>query len=244
MEEKVLLPRFEDALENCFRKDIPIFLGFLSEGETARAIEFFGKTKSNISFYGGFEGALRRYLCVCPDWCENVKFPISAVTFSYRKQDKLSHRDFLGSIMALGITREKVGDILIQDGRAVVFLCEDIAEFVKNEIVKVGRVGVSASFGYEEPLPELGKKVELSTTISSNRLDCVISAICDKSRNKAQEIIENSYVSVNSFLIEKPTKCIFDGDVISVRKTGRFNIVSITDISKKGRIILKYEKFV
>lgn len=243
MDEKILTARIGDLENRAEKTDKPQFLGFLSEGESAIALERLGKSALNVKFFGGYEGAGRNFLCVAPKFCENPQFPIAAVTARYRKQDKLSHRDFLGSLMALGLTREKIGDILVEDGRAVFFAEKTVSDFIVSQINKVGRVGVTLKIGADYPLPEIGKKQEFSSTVSSSRLDCVIAAILNTSRNKALEVIEQSLVSVNSFLTEKPTLKINSGDKISVRRKGRFDIISIDEISKKGRIILRYEKY-
>ncbi len=85
---------------------------------------------------------------------------------------------------------------------------------------------------------------QFSDTIASARLDCVISAICNCSRNTACDMISDARVTVNSLAVLKPTKLICAGDNISVRSRGKFIIDSIDEFSKKGRIILRYSKYV
>ncbi len=244
MEEKLLNARLDDIKKRCFNSEKPQFIGFLSESESALANRYLKDCILNVSFFGGYEGALRNFLCIAPDFCENIKFPITPITAVFRKQDKLAHRDFLGAITALGILREKIGDILIEEGRAVIFADSKIADFIISQIRKIGNVGVRLSEGASVPLPEAGKCLELSDTVASARLDCVVSALCRTSRNGADELINSSFVSVNSFLCEKPTQTVHTGDKISIRKKGRFNIISIDDLSKKGRLILKYQKYI
>lgn len=243
MEEKLLFARIEDMIVRCEKTEKPQFLGFLSESEAGLAKQKLSVSDKKAEFFGGYDQALRVFLCIAPEFCENIAFPIVPITAEYRKQDKLSHRDFLGSLMALGITREKIGDILIEDGRAVIFADKTISGFVLTQISKVGRVGVNLKSTVTYPLPELGKKQDFCGTVASARLDCVVAEICNTSRNGALELINQSFVSVNSFLCEKPTQKIVSGDRISIRKKGRYDIVSIGDLSKKGRIIIKYQKY-
>lgn len=244
MEEKLLNARLDDIKKRCFNSEKPQFIGFLSESEAALANRYLKNCPLNVSFFGGYDGALRTFLCIAPDYCENINLPITPITAMFRKQDKLAHRDFLGAITALGILREKIGDILIEEGRAVIFADSKISDFIISQIEKVGNVGVELSEGASPPLPEAGKCSEFSDTVASARLDCVVAALCNTSRNKASELINGSFVSINSFLCERPTQTVRSGDRISIRKKGRFNIVSIDGISKKGRIILKYEKYI
>ena len=146
--------------------------------------------------------------------------------------------------MALGLKRETVGDILIEEGRAVVFITEENADFIMSQITKIGRVGVTSQKGFSEPLPKTVTMAEASVTVASNRLDCVVAALIGVSRNKAAQIIEQSLVSVNSVVSEKTTLKVNDGDIISVRKKGKFKIESQGEKTRKDRIILKFKKYV
>ncbi|MBQ6848365.1 MAG: hypothetical protein IJO62_05590 [Clostridia bacterium] len=244
METDLLKDRIFDTVGICQRTRRPKFLGFLSLEETAFAKGIISKTTAQYDFFGGFEGAERVMLGCFPEWCEEKKFPIIAITAEYRKSDRLSHRDVLGSLMALGLKRETVGDILIDEGRAVIFLSEETVNYVMTQITKIGRVGVILKEGFTLPLPKSGELKEFSVTVSSERLDCVVAALCSVSRNKAVELIEQSLVTVNSVVVEKITTRLCDGDVISVRSRGKFIIDSLSDKTKKDRLVLKYKKYV
>lgn len=243
MDTKLLIARIDDLKQICQKSNSPKFIGFLNAGETAVAVKQFNQTERH-TFFGGYDSAERVMLGVLPEWCDDPAFPITAVTFTYRTCDKLSHRDFLGALMALGITRETVGDILIEDGRAVVFVSSDISKFVLTQIDKVGSVGVTLSVGYDSPLPQMCKKLECSDTIASVRLDCVVAAICNMSRTQASEKIADGLVMVNSVCVTKPTVNIRAQDKITIRQKGKYDIASCDEVSKKGRIILKYNKYI
>ena len=146
--------------------------------------------------------------------------------------------------MGLGIKREFIGDILIGEGLAVVFLANEVFDFVYNQLNKVGRVGVSLKKGFSDPLPQKSELLEFSTTVSSLRLDCIVSALGGFSRSVACEKISNGFVSVNSIICEKITKQIYDGDVLTIRGKGKFFISDSNSKTKKEKIILKYKKFI
>ncbi len=243
MDIKLLPARIDDLKQISEKSNSPKFIGFLTAEEAAIAVKQFNANEKHTVF-GGHESAERVMLGVLPDWCDNPVFPITAITFTYRACDKLSHRDFLGALMALGITRESIGDILIEDGRAVVFVANDILKFVLTQISKVGNVGVELTVGYAEPLPGASQKQGFSTTVSSTRLDCVVAAICNISRNQATEKIADGFVSVNSICVTKPTFNIKPNDKITVRQKGKYELNACDEFSKKGRIILKYNKYV
>ncbi|MBE6810070.1 MAG: hypothetical protein E7521_03320 [Ruminococcaceae bacterium] len=243
MDIKLLPARVNDLKEIVRRSNLPKYMGFLNPEETSIAIKCFNQGEE-YKLFGGYEGAERVVLGVLPDWCETPIFPIKAISFKYRECDRLSHRDFLGALMALGITRETIGDILVENGRAVVFATDEATKYILTQLNKVGNVGVVLNEGYTEPLPSLGIKQEFSVTVASTRIDCVVAAICNMSRNVATEKITDGLVSVNSICVTKPTLTIREGDKISIRQKGRFEIISHNGYSKSGRIILKYNKYV
>ncbi len=243
MDINLLCARIDDLKQISQKANSPKFMGFLTAQEAAVA-----QGRFNISekyrLFGGYDGAERVMIGALPDWCDNPVFPIKAITITYRKCDTLSHRDFLGALMALGITRETVGDILVEKGRAVIFVCDNISKFVLTQINKIGNVGVTLTEGCFEPLPQISQKQSFSTTIASLRIDCVVAAICNMSRGQACQKIADGYVSVNSVCVTKTTVNIKQNDKITVRQRGKFDIASCEGHSKSGRIILKYNKYV
>ncbi len=243
MDSQLIRARIEDTYNLCTRSCVPHFLGFLTESEAAVADEMLKKFGADYRFWGGYEQAQRTMLVCLPDWCDAPDYPIVSVTVKFRECDKLGHRDFLGSLMSLGITRESIGDILVESGRAVLFLNDDIADYVISQIYKIGRVGVTLSKGFEEPLPEIGKLISMFCTVASLRLDCVVSALAGVSRNVACEMIETGLVSVNSIVCEKVTRIVAAGERITIRGKGKFLTDDVSATSKKGRIIFKYSVY-
>ncbi len=244
MEEKVFCARVNDTAQICARTERPKFLGFLTESETAKAQEILKNSGVKYEFFGGFDGADRVMLCCKPDWCDEVRFPILPITASFRECDIISHRDILGALMGLGISRESVGDILIEKGRAVFFIAEDISDFVLSELNKAGRVGLRLKVGADEPLPQMSELKSFTETVASLRLDCVVAAILKISRAKAVSLLEEGLVSINSAACVKATRIISAGDKITVRGKGKFTVDSLEDKTKKGRTVLKYSKYV
>ncbi len=243
MDTKLLPARINDLSLLCQKTSSPKFLGFLTPTEATVAVKTL-KNTNRYKLFGGFESAERTVLCLMPDWCEDPHFPITAISFNYRKCDSLSHRDFLGALMALGLNRETVGDILIEDGRAVIFVLSDVADFILSQITKIGAVGVSAQKGYVEPLPNISKVEALSTTVASLRIDCVVASLCGLSRGSASMAISDGKVAVNSISVLKSTATVDSDDIITVRQKGKFKITSCDMHSKKGRIILKYNRYI
>ena len=243
MESEILIARISDTQDISQKTSKPKFFGFLSCEEAALAQKLLENRNANFCLFGGYEGAQRVMLGCLPDWCNETPFPISSVTFTYRGADELRHRDFLGALMALGITRESVGDILVEKGRTVVFFKDEVLPFVLSNVTKIGSVGVNTAIGFDEPLPLGDSLITASVTVSSLRLDCVVSAVANVSRAKANELIEAGLVSVNSLVCEKSTKQVTTGDAVTVRGKGKFIIGDTCQKTRKDRTVLDYKKY-
>lgn len=243
MEENILRARIEDALNIAERSGTPHFVGFLNEQECAVATLVSGNRR--FALYGGYGEAERKIFAALPDWCDDdfCTFPITPCTLTYRKEAPLTHRDFLGTLMSLGITRECVGDILVEKGRTVVFLSTDICPFVTANLEKVGGEGIILKRGYTEPLPGHGTLADFSDTVSSLRLDCVVCALASLSRNGATELIEKGSVSINGITCDKITKTVAQNEKLTIRGKGKFIISGVGRHSKKGRVIIEYKKY-
>jgi len=246
-EDKLLAAKVSDAIRLCMLKSTPRFVGFLNERQGA-IVSMVAKSKAtNFKLYGGYDSAERAYFGVFPDWCQNENydgmFPISAVTLHFRNGEGLSHRDFLGALMGLGIKRESVGDILVEDSRAVIFLNQDICVYVLTQLDKVGSAGIKIEEGITGSLPQGGGFLSISSTVPSPRLDAVISALLNTSRGKIEELIISGLVSIDSLPCEKVTKEVLEGSVIKIRGSGKFIVDSLSKQTKKGRLIINARKY-
>ena len=170
-------------------------------------------------------------------------FPVSALEFKYRKCDELSHRDFLGALMSLGIERETVGDILVDNGRTVVFLKSEIKNYVVSQIFKIGNIGVTISDANILKLPAGNKTEELSFIVSSMRIDNIVAAICSLSREKTKALILSGNVSVNFLENKNVSFNLRSGDKIVIRGKGKYILNNILGTTKKGRIKISVVHF-
>ena len=187
--------------------------------------------------FGGYEDAERKMVAFIPEY-EEPLFPICAVEVISPNIKKLSHRDFLGSVLGLGIKREKCGDIIINDDSCFILLHRDVASFVANELKKVGREGVKTRVAELCDIkPRKKTFTEVSGTVSSLRLDAVVSLFTGKGRSKAAELVNGGLVFVNGLATQKNDMHLSDGDVISVRGKGKATI-NVGGKSKKERIFI------
>ncbi|MBP3705088.1 MAG: hypothetical protein J6I98_06100 [Clostridia bacterium] len=240
---------FEARISDCVRlgEKRPAFLGFLELSERAEAERYLQHIHAqNYMFFGGWNDAERVIFGVFPDYLEpdGSYFPLTALTARFRKQDTLTHRDFLGSFMAQGVVRASLGDILIEEGRAVLFVKTELAPHFLSQIEKIGRVGVHITEGFSEPLPAAHSFQPIGGVIASERLDCLVALLAASGREKAAQMISGGYVSVNHRETLSVSAKVEEGDVISIRRYGRFIVDSLGPRTKKGRLSIKCRKYI
>ncbi len=246
MKQSVLLSRLNDAAERAENKGIPAFIGFLrteEKYELATAAERMGLKHL---LFGGTDDCERVYIGVFPEWCEpeGSLFPITAVGLTYRRLDTPSHSDILGALMGLGIERDSVGDILIGEGKALVFLSSAISGYVINELSRVGRIGVTAAECEPDFVERHTGFEDLNGTVASARADCVAAEIFRTSRNDASRLINEGLVIINGFPCKKADAAVKPGDRLSLKGKGKFIIDDLSTVTKKGRLVLKYKKYI
>lgn len=243
--DKVFVSRIAEWTELCSEKYIDKYTSFLNEHQTALCRKVFSALSFKcFRFYGGREGAVR---CICGMFppcsaAQDSDFPLRAVTFFFRKTDKLTHRDFLGCIMSLGIERDTVGDIVVGEGHAVVFATELAAGLIQG-IDKIGRVGVRAEEGFDEKLIPEQKFQPIEASVSSVRFDCVVSAAVHISREKAAAMIRHGLAELNYMDTASNDKKLEEGDVFSVRGFGKFILESIGTPTRKDRLHITVKKY-
>ncbi len=240
--DELLKARLEDICNETYTKNIPTFLGFLNEVEFSVCKTMLDSNHIKYTFWGGYDQAVKKYVCVLPDWADTADFPFSCIRFDFNSNYSLSHRDFLGKLMSMGLSREKIGDIIVNEGNAFVFLANSIASFCVDNISKVGSVGVSASV-CEGPECHTKEFLSIRKVVSSKRADCVVSAICNFSRQKAKEFILSGKLIVNYKVCENISQLVNTSDVLSVRGYGKFIVNCIDKTTKKERIVLELDKY-
>ncbi len=246
-EDALLCARIDDACELCEMRSCPRFVGFLDQHRqaVARAV-LHEKGCTNGVFYGGYDGAERTILGIFPSFLppDPALFPLSAIGFHYRATASLSHRDFLGALLATGVKRDKIGDIVCQQGFTVVFADEELASFLAESVEKVGSEGVRAEFPYTAPVVVRREFREYQDTVASARLDAVLKATLRISRDQAAKRIVGGLVSCNHMPCLSVSHPVKEGDVLSVRGEGRFVIAALGPVTKKGRLVIKIKQYV
>jgi RNA-binding protein YlmH len=243
MEQRdVLLEHLEDLAERAVRTGFSVSR-FLTPAEAQNADRRFARRRDvALSFEGGFEEAERvRAVFTRPDAAGYERGGLfSALKIEWREGDDLGHRDVLGALMALGVERDTLGDIVCEGCRAVLVCLPEMGGFIAENFTKAGRAGVVITPISLEELPVRRTEPVVKTgTVASLRLDAVLSIALGLSREKASALVKAERVSVNHQLCAKPDKELAEGAVLSVRGFGRVRLLEVGGTSKKGRIFIK-----
>lgn len=214
--------------------------GAVQIGETIQA----HAPSLTLRVFGGYEGAERVKLAFVSDTYEGpVNFHLTACRVTWDARYRLlSHRDVLGSLMGLGIGRERFGDIIMQDDGAVILADTPLFAYLQQNFTKIAMVHVAVTeMSLEDIAPRQEKVKEIKTTVASLRLDAIVSSGFGISRTKAAEAIKGERVQINWQPAKGPSQDVQEGDVISLRGKGRMELAQITGTSRKGRtgVLLK-----
>ena len=230
-----------DKANGCLKNYDVRYSDFLNpfEVENAKAI-LNSNDDLKYSVDGGYDESERKIVFIYPfymeyeDIDETLRFIQIEGNFKFKS---ISHKDYLGSLLSLGIKREKIGDIIIHENFCQVIVSYDICDFILMNLEKVARNNVKLKeISRAEIINNPPSYKETSFTVTSSRIDCIISGLYNMSRQESAKLINNEKVQID---YEKITSCsreIKSGCLISVRGKGRAQIVSIGDLTKKGKI--------
>ncbi|MBS4198881.1 RNA-binding protein [Bacillus sp. FJAT-49732] len=194
-------------------------------------------------FFGGTENCERKRALIFPEYLQpsNEDFQITLYEIEYPKKFlNLDHRMVLGSLMSIGLKREKYGDIIINGDRIQFFLATEVEQFVTIQLNQIGKAKVSVSkLDLKNAIISDEDWKEKETTASSLRLDVILAAAFNISRQKAQLLIQQGHAKVNWETVERTAFECDEGDVLSARGHGRCCLLSIQGKTKKDKLRIK-----
>jgi RNA-binding protein YlmH len=232
--EETYTPKLTDFLDPRQQQILQIIIG--------------NETDILCQFFGGIENTERKRAIIYPDYhaVEQEQYQISLFEVNYpAKFVSIEHRQVLGSLMSLGLKREKFGDILFEGDRIQIIAAKEISDYLELQFTSIGKAKVSITKIEQVQMITLYNEWdEEIITVSSLRLDSIISAFYHISRQKSQGIIEQGHVKVNHTIILKPSFDCGELDLISLRGYGRTKIISIEGKTKKDkwRVVLGRQK--
>lgn len=237
---KRFLGHIQELAERSLSEQAPQWTQFLEPPSRAEA-EAVLRWVSGVRFnsFGGYPKSERRRLVIYPDYyiVETIEPALVFLEITGNLPGELTHRDYLGALLALGIKRDKIGDLLVASDRGQVVMVPELADFVRLNLVEVGKAKVTVTAIEPEQLnlPDRREK-EIRTTVASLRLDALAALGFGDSRTKMAREIKAERVKVNWKPVKSPDLELAPGAVISIRGRGRVEFREVTGTSKKGRL--------
>lgn len=255
IQDKLILAKLQDKIKYCKNRNKIVNTDFLNLHQNKIIQNKLNELKiKNYIFHGGFNEAENKVLILYPDKLNeqivmnSINEIINAIIISLPNEliGKYEHRDYLSSVMKLGLERERIGDIIVYPTEAYIIVLKENAEYIKNSLkeftrFKKAKIEIIDINQIKSKTPEL-KSIEIH--VSSNRLDNIVSEIAKTSRNKADELIRNERVSINCKFEYKSSKQVNIGDIIIVRGSGKYILDSIKENTKTKRLTMRLNKYV
>ena len=243
-DEKMLLSSLIDKAKRTEQKNIPVYSSFLDLHMQSLATAQQKQYGCTFLLWGGYDEAERKIAVFLPDYLEEVpEDMLKAVRVDVKNTVKLTHRDYLGSVLGTGLKREQIGDILPDSDGAYVLIKPDVADFLSQNLIKVARENVSCSvldlseISFAPPEP----KGEMVVSANSLRLDKITAEAFKVSRTDAASNILAGKVFVNQREVLKPDFLVNEGDKVTFRGKGKAELSELLGLSKKGkqRLVIK-----
>ena len=246
-EDRILFARLYDRLVRAEQKGIPVATCFLSPREQILTRRMLPELA--LSFFGGHPEAERTVCCWLPDYLDETWFaeedgPVAAVRATYFEKDLLTHRDFLGGLMGIGIKRETIGDIYVGTGSCDFLVTREILPYVVDNFLSAGRTRLHVEPITLEDLhiPQVSIK-EIKDTVTSLRLDSIVGSGFAMARGKASALIEAGRVSLNDLPCLKGDKLLREGDKVTARGFGKLILSHVGGRTKKDRISIVLQRY-
>ncbi|MCR4585711.1 MAG: hypothetical protein K5686_08300 [Lachnospiraceae bacterium] len=241
------IKRFTELAERARQSGVYTYSDFHSPETAALAYE--AAREGEITMWGGTEGCERVVVRFGDpkELAYEEEFPIRILYVTPRQEkfaDRLSHRDFLGAILNLGIERYVTGDIIVSGNSAYFFVLEDMADYICSGLERIKHTAVKCSVSEEVPRDCLPKLCEENVTVSSPRLDAILAKVYHLSRGEAKRLFEAEKITVNGRLCRNPETVLKENSKISTRGYGKLEYRGQEHTTKKGKTSITIWRYV
>ena len=254
IEDKLVIAKLMDKINLCKTRNKIVNTEFLTIYQRDIIQKELNKNKvKNYIFFGGYDDAEGKILIIYPEKLgeeiakNNLKNILKAIKIILPKEleGKYNHRDYLGCVMKTGLNRNRIGDIIVHENGAYIIVLEENAEYIKDflkELTRFAKADVEV-IDYTEIEIREAEFDEIQITVSSWRLDNIVSEMINLSRSKTEELLQTEKVFVNSRVETKGSKLVKVKDIIAVRGKGKFIIAEELGTNKKGKNIVLIKKY-
>lgn len=247
--EHLLKNRIMELAERSYNNSQYLFTNFLGPAELSDCVEVLEKNKMRYQCFGGTKMAERELIKFgsVEEFGYDMEYPISCILVepNFEKfAEKLTHRDYLGSILNLGIARDMIGDIYIREKTGYVICLSKMADYIAENLVKIKHTYVKCRV--EDEMPKaLEPKFENSIlSASSERCDIVLAKLYHISRTEALELFREKKIYVNGKVVESNSRNLKEGDIVSARGYGKFIYRGVLGVNKKEKFRVSIDRYV
>lgn len=239
LEDEFFQKRLLDLSEQSYQKNRFLFTGFLNVNEISIYLTMKSQLTESVLFGGTKDCERCMVRFGSPEMMGyEEEFPIvclKAVPLSGKYAEPLTHRDYLGALMHLGVERSTIGDIKVIDGVGYFFITDKMCNFVIDELTRVKHTTVLCQICDRIPDSWQEKTKEMTIQVDSQRIDLVIAKVFKLSRSEVLKLFQERRIFINGKLCEKNTVNLNDKDVVSVRGSGRFCYDGVSSRTRKGK---------
>lgn len=256
-EEMMLQKRLIELSRTAYQRGIPLYSDFLNLNEL-NILHTTPKDMFDVPYrvFGGYEFSERQMAVFLPDafslYLEDEtafqgSFPIRVLKISPLQKkfaEPLTHRDYLGAILNLGIERGRTGDILVDTDETFLFVKDSIADFICEQLTRVRHTVVQATTSELSEFTYQPRFETIHGSVASVRLDSLLALAFSSSRSKLTALIEGGRVFAGGKLVTSNGYQVKENDIISVRGLGRFVFRGVLSSTKKGRMFVEIDKYI
>lgn len=242
--DEFLIASLCDDIELCEQIEYPVYTKYFYTAKITKKILEISIGDLTFKECGLNNDCEKNMIAIYPSEFEDIlDFPVVFFKIKNRsKFKKLAHKDYLGSILGIGIKREVIGDLIVENDCCYGVASEESYKIIEEKLQIVGRNPVVLSKITKDEVPQ-GKYEEIYTTVTSLRLDNIVPSLINLSRSKALEFIENGSVSVNYSLEKDKSRILKTEDIITISRKGKYILVNQEGENKKGKLRIYIKKF-
>lgn len=244
-EDKIFASNILDKISKFEKTNFVVTTNFLDINEFKISTELLNKFKVKYEVFSLDDILERKCIAILPDYIDDYDFScVSCVKVNGNKSAKLQHKDYMGSIYNIGISEDMIGDIIVFENYAYIFLIDKVLEFVLFNYTKVGNSKIELDEVSINNIEEIKHNFEdVNVIVPSNRIDSVLAHVYNLSRSEVEDKISKNDLYVNSKCVTNKTYLVKENDIVSFRKCGKFRYIEVLKKTKNDNLVIKIKKY-
>lgn len=244
--DEFLIASICDDIELCEEIDYPIYSRYFYPPQITNKLKDYNIGKICFAFCGLTEGCEKNMLAILPEGYsdEDLNFPIKFFKIINKSKFKeLEHKHYLGTILSLGIKRELLGDLIVEENICYGVTTDEIYDLIVENIKEIAKNPVEIEEIASNDVPNL-RFEDIIDSVASLRLDNIVPILTNTSRSVSTEFIDTGDVTVNYVIEKEKSRVVKEGDIITIRKKGKFIFSKVVGENKKGKLRILLKKFI